>query len=186
MQIRNRLALGLILVTTAAPALLAEGPSTRPATQPTTEPADSAQALTAEQMLSNLLRPAPSASRPLQTVTGPAAVDKTSGKGSVAPGAPTVIVLREGSYIVDRIGRVNRTPDGSQAEFIFEADGKVLKDPPMIILPNLKLVSMEAAVGIANRDLRFRVTGMVTEYHGRNYLLLEKVVVVQDVQQQFQ
>jgi hypothetical protein len=180
-----RLALGLVMIAAAAPAAPAEQPATRPTTQPTTQPSNNAHTLTAEQMLSSLLRPAPSASRPLQTGTGPAAIDKTSGKGSVAPGAPPVTVLREGSFVVDRIGRINRTPDGSQAEFVFEADNNTLRDPPMIVLPNLKLVAMENAVGIANRDLRFRITGMVTEYHGRNYLLLEKVVVVQDVQQQF-
>ena len=55
----------------------------------------------------------------------------------------------------------------------------------MLILPNLKLMSMESAVTSADRDLRFRVTGMVTEYRGRNYVLLEKVVVVPDAMQQF-
>ena len=33
--------------------------------------------------------------------------------------------------------------------------------------------------------VRFRVTGMVTEYKGRNYILLEKVVSVQEQTQQF-
>lgn len=60
-----------------------------------------------------------------------------------------------------------------------------MKDPPVLILPNLKLMAMENAVSSANRDLRFRVTGMVTEYRGRNYVLLEKVVVVPDPTQQF-
>ncbi len=94
-------------------------------------------------------------------------------------------MLREGSYLVDRVGRLNRTSDGSQAEFTFDSDGKTMKDPPVLILPNLKLMAMENAVTSANRDLRFRVTGMVTEYRGRNYVLLEKVVVVPDPTQQF-
>ena len=55
----------------------------------------------------------------------------------------------------------------------------------MIILPNLKLELMEQAVSNSNRDLKFRVTGMITEYHNRNYLLLERVVVVPDIVQQF-
>ena len=61
----------------------------------------------------------------------------------------------------------------------------IVHDPPVIILPNLKLMQMESAVGGSNRDLRFRITGMVTEYRSRNYILLEKVVVVPDVTQQF-
>ncbi|MDB5319809.1 MAG: hypothetical protein JWN40_1440, partial [Phycisphaerales bacterium] len=75
--------------------------------------------------------------------------------------------------------------DGQTAELTFEADGKALKDPPMIILPNLKLMQMENAVAGNSRDLRFKVTGVVTEYKGRNYILLERVVVVPDVAQQF-
>ena len=46
-------------------------------------------------------------------------------------------------------------------------------------------MQMENAVQGSNRDIRFRVTGMVTEYKGRNYILLDKVVVVPDVVQQF-
>jgi hypothetical protein len=45
-------------------------------------------------------------------------------------------------------------------------------------------MAMENATKAQSRDLRFRVTGMVTEYGGRNYILLEKVVVVPDAVQQ--
>ena len=87
-------------------------------------------------------------------------------------------LLREGSYIVDRTGRLTRGADGQTAEFTFDADARTMKDPPFIILPNLKLTQMENAVGASSRDLRFRVTGMVTEYKNRNYVLMEKVVVI--------
>jgi hypothetical protein len=55
----------------------------------------------------------------------------------------------------------------------------------MVILPNLRLMQMEESVTSSNRDLKFRVTGMVTEYRGRNYILLEKALVVPDIAQQF-
>ena len=171
------------LLFVAAYAVGDDAPATAPATAPTTEPA--ARSLTAEQMFSRMLRPSPSVARPLQPTPDGPAPDKTSGVGGVAPGAPTLNVLREGTYLVDRVGRLNRTSDGSQAEFTFDSDGKTMKDPPVLILPNLKLMSMENAVSSANRDLRFRITGMVTEYRGRNYVLLEKVVVVPDPTQQF-
>jgi hypothetical protein len=158
-------------------------PATAPTTAPSTQPSD--RSLTAEQMFSKMLRPNPSAARPLQPASDAPAVDKSSGVGAVAPGAPTLNVLREGTYLVDRVGRLNRSSDGTQAEFTFDSDGKTLKDPPVLILPNLKLMTMENAVSSANRDLRFRITGMVTEYRGRNYVLLEKVVVVPDPAQQF-
>jgi hypothetical protein len=93
--------------------------------------------------------------------------------------------MREGSYVVDRVGRLNKTSDGQQWEVSFEADGRTMKDPPMLILPNLKLAQMEQAVTAASRDVRFRITGMVTEYKGKNYLLLEKVLAIPEQTQQF-
>ncbi len=91
----------------------------------------------------------------------------------------------EGTFIFDRVGRLTHNADGTQAEFTFESDGKAMKDPPVIILPNLKLMTMEDVVKATNRDLRFRVTGMLTEYRGHNYLLLEKVLVPPETTQQF-
>ena len=70
-------------------------------------------------------------------------------------------------------------------EFTFDSDGKTMKDPPLVVLPNLKLMAMENAVTGSSRDLRFRISGTVTEYKGRNYILLDKVVVVPDLDQQF-
>lgn len=148
----------------------------------TTQPS---KPMSADQMLSKMLKPATEPGQPLPPAGGPPATDKTSGRGAVAPGAPAVTLRREGSYLVDQTGRLQRSADGQQMEFIFETDGKTLKDPPVIILPSLKLMAMESAVKGANRDLRFRISGMLTEYNGRNYVLLEKVVVVPDATQQF-
>jgi hypothetical protein len=125
-----------------------------------------------------MLRPGATNSRPLQPLPDPAQPDRTTGAAAVAPGAPQMSVMREGSFVVDRTGRLTRSADGQQYEFTFDSDGKSMKDPPVVILPNLKLMAMENAVSGSNRDLRFRITGMVTEYRGRNYVLLEKVVVV--------
>jgi hypothetical protein len=46
-------------------------------------------------------------------------------------------------------------------------------------------MQMENAIAGSSRDLRFRVSGVVTEYKGRNYVLLDQVVVVPDIDQQF-
>lgn len=136
----------------------------------------------AEDRLNQMLQPpVGGAVRPLQPTTGPS-IDRTSGSAAIAPGAPAVNVLREGTFLVDRMGRLTRGADPQNWEFAFEADGKALKDPPVVILPNLKLMAMVDAVKNANRDLRFRITGMVTEFNGRNYVLLEKVLVVPDSQ----
>jgi hypothetical protein len=157
--------------------------------QATTQPMSSGPAATKpaapDQLIHNLLGGGSGNEQTLPGQVGGLPRDTTSGPGAVAPGAPSVTVLREGTYLIDRTGRLTHSGDNQQAEFTFDADAQAMRDPPVIILPNLKLMQMESAVGGSNRDLRFRITGMVTEYRGRNYILLEKVVVVPDVTQQF-
>jgi hypothetical protein len=139
-------------------------------------------------MLSQMLKAPQQAGKrpltPLPTTMG-GGVDKKSGKGAVAPSAPVVNVLREGTFLVDRVGRLSRTADGSQAEFVLESDGTAMQDPPLVVIPNLKLQQMEDAVSTAIKDPRFRVSGTLTEYRGRNYILLDKVVVVPDILDKF-
>jgi len=53
-----------------------------------------------------------------------------------------------------------------------------------MVLPNSRLQVMEDAIRNANRNLRFRITGVVTEYRGRNGILIEKAIVIPDVVQQ--
>ncbi|MEZ0264125.1 MAG: hypothetical protein ACAI43_05315 [Phycisphaerae bacterium] len=173
-----------VAVALAADAQAGGDPKTAkpPATAPATKPAG-APNVPASQLMDSLLRPASSGAQPLKPITDAPTVDLTTGKGAVAPGAPQLNLMREGAYVVDRVGRLTKGADGQSYELTFDADGKTLKDPPMVILPNQKLMQMENAVQGSNRDIRFRVTGMVTEYKGRNYVLLEKVVVVPDVQQ---
>jgi hypothetical protein len=150
----------------AASAWLAVAQST---TAPTTQ----------ESTYDRLLGPDTAADVPLKpTVRG--GIDQTTGNAAVSPNAPALPTKREGSYITNQTGRLSRVQDGSGWDFVFNADGEALQDPPMRILPNLKLMVMEDQLNTGNRDLQFRVSGMVTEYRGRNYLLLEKVVVVQD------
>jgi hypothetical protein len=112
-------------------------------------------------------------------------VDRTSGPAAVAPGAPQLTVLREGCQVIDRTGRLSYGADGKSPEFTFDSDGAAMRDPPLIILPNLKLTTVQDVVSSGNRYARFRVTGLITEYRGRNGILLEKVIVVPDIVQQF-
>ncbi len=159
---------------------------TKPMTLPTTRPTGGgAPNVPPSQLLDSLLKPPSASGQPLQPIQEGPVPDATTGKNAVAPGAPQLNLMREGSYLVDRTGRLTRGADGQTAELSFDADGKAMKDPPMVILPSLKLKQMEGAVTGSQRDIRFKVTGQVTEYKGRNYILLEKVVVVPDVTQQF-
>jgi hypothetical protein len=176
------LMLSLIFV----PAAFAQSKPAAATSQPTTRPSGSGvQAVPPGQLLDSLLKPAASAGQPLQPIQEGPVPDATTGKNAVAPAAPQLNLIREGTYLPDRTGRLTHSADGQTAELTFDADGKALKDPPMIILPNQKLMQMENAVTGNSRDLRFKVTGVVTEYKGRNYILIERVVVVPDVVQQF-
>lgn len=149
-------------------------PASRPAAQPSPD-----------EVLGQMLKPRRTGAERELTVTDPPAVDRTSGAGSVAPGAPTLTVLREGTPIVNRVGRLTIGSEGAPSEFMFEADGQALRDPPLVVLPNLKLMIMEDAARNNTREPRFRVSGVVTEYRGRNYLLLDKVSVLSAATQQF-
>src|SRR4029453_5539662 len=137
-------------------------------------------------MLNQPLRPTGDG-RSAQPTTAPAVqgggIDATSGNAAVATGAPVVTVMREGTDIVNRVGRLTRSADGQSWEFTFESDGRSLQDPPIVILPNLSLVALETAVSSSSsRDIRFRITGEVTEYRGRNYVLLRKVTTLSDTE----
>jgi hypothetical protein len=138
--------------------------------------------VSADQMLSEMLSADNRAPGALPAVPA-AQTDLASGSGALPPQAPTLLVLRERSQIFDRVCRLSHTPDGLHEQLTLESDGTALRDPPLIVLPNLKLAALESAA--ADRDARFRVTGMITEYRGRNYILLQKVVVMANSDRQF-
>ena len=148
--------------------------------QPTTHPADPS----ASELLDRMLKPASQAPAPLAPISFPAPTNPET-MGAIGPGAATQPTVREGTFLTDRTGRLSKSSDGQHAIFTFDSDGRAMQDPPLVILPNLKLEMMEQANSGSNRDLRFRVTGMLTEYRSHNYLLLDKVVVIPDVVQQF-
>jgi hypothetical protein len=147
--------------------------------------AQTTQPASADQQMNNLLTPPPGSGQALPPRAGGPAVDTTTGKGAVAPDAPVLHVVREGTHIIKRTGRLNHSADGQTASLTFDSDGKAMADPPMIILPNLTLQSMEAAVASRTADVHFRVSGTVTEYKGRNYILLDSAVVMADVETKF-
>lgn len=156
------------LVSTVSIALIAVAQTTAPSTATTQSTYD------------RLLGTEPTlAEKPLQPAPRKTP-DASTGTGAVAPGAPQLPTKREGTFIIDRMGRLSRSADGQNWEFNFEADGQAMQDPPMKVLPNLKLMVMEEAIERGGTDVRFRVSGSLTEYRGRNYILLEKVIVAQD------
>src|SRR5688572_23900494 len=117
------LATGWVAAQEAPSRTSSTSPATRPATSPASGPAD-ARSQSADQMLGQMLnRPASRQARALPPPIDLPTDDRTSGSGAVRPAAPPVPTLREGTLIIDRVGRISKSLDGTQSEFIFESDG---------------------------------------------------------------
>ncbi len=80
-------------------------------------------------------------------------------------------LIQEGRWLIDREGRLDRV-DG-QTRFIFDSG-----DEPITLLPNAKLERIEDISDYGRRGQKFRISGAVTVYRGRNYLLLSKVLII--------
>lgn len=162
-------------LTTTLAALLAVQPQDQPKpqvkpadTQPASRPADSNPTLRKPgqaQVLKNLLarkdRPVPV--RPVPSGSGPV-------KPSVGPdGQP---LLLEGTFVVERPGRLTR--EDGRAIFVFrgDAEGTTTRSMPILESQLLETMEREAEAGYSE----FIVSGEVTRYKGRNYLLLTKVL----------
>ncbi len=176
-------ALGALLAMAAGVGASSTAQDTRPSTQsspPTTSDTDPADAI-----LDRLLGPTvPSTGPSTAPATAPdlsGQFDATSGNGpqAVAPDTKPQRLLREGTFVIDRTGRVRQT-DAGDLDFIFTADGsnrEAAANPPMRLVANLNLMAIESALR-SDPNRRFRITGRVTEYRGRNHLILEKVVLL--------
>ncbi|HWB54530.1 MAG TPA: hypothetical protein VG722_10070 [Tepidisphaeraceae bacterium] len=152
--------------------LAAIGRAEKATTLPTTQPA--VVPLQSDSILDRMLQPS-SAAQPLEPEPAAAPVDASSGQAAVKPEGPKLPVKAEGSYIIGRLARFGPMVNGFR-ELVFDSDGQAMLDPPMLILPNQMLASMESEAKTSNDPMAFRVSGMVTQYKDRNYLLIDKAV----------
>ena len=171
---------GVLAATDEGPGLTITGPSitgptiqppaTAPATHPATQPATASRP-SADAALSNLLK-TPTAAPVVPPATLPSAPEVVPAATGAAPTQPAVNRLREGQPIWNRVGRLVKDDAGHGYMFAFDADGKAMQDPPMALLPCRMLEQMEAASDLGTKPVKFRVSGQVTEYHSKNYLLV--------------
>lgn len=78
--------------------------------------------------------------------------------------------LREGSLLTDQAGHFRTTGD----RVVFSAsDGKM----SMVCLENLNLERIARAITDNSEQLEWRVSGVLTEYGGANYLLVERAIL---------
>jgi len=100
----------------------------------------------------------------------PAAVEIDPAVLGVAPGDPVPTLRREGEFLVNRRGRLLRSPEGYQL-FVFEADAAASPELPMIVQPSRLLQAMEEIVAERGDAVVFVVSGQVHAYRGANYIL---------------
>ena len=168
----------IVLLITCVSALAQAPPTTQPSHVPATRPSQRS----AEDMLRQMLQPQNQAVQPLKPIPNePPPIDNTSGVAAVMPGASTQPTKPDGTPILDRVGRLTRTADGKFLELTLDSDGTDLQDPPMLLLPNHKLQQLEDLVNNIYADIRIRVSGDMTEYRGRNYLLITRWTQVPDI-----
>ena len=101
---------------------------------------------------------------------------KTENIKSVAPAGKSPFSHGKKELVVDRIVRIIKSQDGDWWEAHFQSDN-TLREPPLRIHPSLMLVraqSLSRAMGLA--DLKLRISGQITYYRGRRFLLLRKLL----------
>ena len=102
-----------------------------------------------------------------------------------APAAKDVeLAASPDQLVIDRLVRVLPVGVGKWMQVTFESDNN-LQEPPLRLLPCRELETAEkiAAAAGDRKMVRFRVSGRVTQYKGRRYLLLKKVVLERDMGQ---
>lgn len=189
---RGLVAVGIVLAVTVlfgsagsaqerspAPATAPREPASRPAGQrdaalPRPEP-------TASEVL-EMLKPREGMSRPIVRPVIPGRQQRTRPAPAATP--PNAVVPVEhrlwpdGYRLVDRPGRLQR--EGDYWVFAFESRSTQTAEPPIRLLPNRMLEDMEIASAGGTRSVVFLLSGEVTEYHGVNYLLVQKMLIRPD------
>lgn len=89
-----------------------------------------------------------------------------------ADGQGAAVLLPDGTMLVERPGRL--VWENERPNFVFYSDAGVSKLQTMEILPNGFREALERQAQFGNTE--FVISGQVTRYRNRNYLLLTKVL----------
>jgi len=122
--------------------------------------------------------------RPGRPVLLPTERGKVARAESVAPAAGREQLNEDrGEMRIDRLVTIFPDEAGEWWQGRFESDN-TLQDQPMRLLPCRKLQEAERLVAARKRKtLRLRITGQITQYKGRQYLLLRKLLPERDMGQ---
>lgn len=150
---------------------------------PTVGDPEPAREPTATEILRALTRRATAPARPIVRPSTPGQIElgQVSGE-AVSPNAirpPQRRLLPDGYRLVDRPGRLVR--EGKGWVFSFESRSRGAPELPISLLPNRLLEDMEMFSAGGTKPVVFLVSGELTEYHGANYLLVQKVLTRPDL-----
>ncbi len=143
-------------------------------------PADDPKPPSSEDVLKDLLRDRPGKHVAVPVLTA----QETDNVPSVAPKPATrPVASARGAMVVDRLVRIYPETKDGWWMVNFETDN-TLREPPLRLMPCRLLEKAEDYI----RDnealyVRFRVSGEITEYHGRRYLVLRKLLPYKDLGQ---
>jgi hypothetical protein len=142
-------------------------PSTEPAAPEGAQP----EYLQPRPVPDELIRPAKPQAIILPSVpSAPGETDQLASGGIVSDVPEPLVLLPEGYILARREGRFEREGEW----WTFRVAG--LRADPLRVLPNRRLGLLERVLETDARDATYLVTGRVTEFLGRNYLLLEEVL----------
>ena len=159
----------------APPATPAPAPSAAPSAATNSSPAPTPPA--ALSPADQIMRDLEQAARTREGNAGVPGGAATPGAPANATSAPsaggdrqTGRLMREGAFVTNRRGRMNR---GASGEFLFsfdgDANGKV--DPAMVLMPSMNLAAMERLFDKGGDSVSFTISGQVFLYKGRNHML---------------
>lgn len=161
-------------------------PATRPATMPaTTQATEDTTATTRpdetspEDIAEELLKERPG--KPVLIERKDNRPQEETPSVAPKPDQPLIETDRP-ELVVDRLVTVDRAGEGRWLEVNFVGDN-TLREPPLKLLPCKLLHRAEAIADQPLQTVTLRVSGKITKYKGRRYLLLRKVIRVRDMGQ---
>ena len=168
--------------TTMPTASAATQPSTAPAAQDgVVPPSHLPEGSTSDDILKALRKDA--GGIPVVESVKPKGPGTNESSASVAPLPDKSVLSRQrGSIVVDRLVTVIPTGKGRWLQVRFESDN-TLREPPFSLLPCQMLRNAELIVASAEKGktLRLRITGLLTFYKGKRYMLLRKAILERDL-----
>ena len=178
--------LGVAIALVSLSLLAADAPVTKPAvgtsvpapasTRPTSRPAD--PEVSADAVIRALLQSGTKTPVLPKPHTTPVSQPASVAPANIIRPLPTP----PGAMIRHRLGRIVKDKASRWWNFHFESERSILYEAPMRILPNRQLEAMENILEKSVRPgVRFIVSGEVTQYRGKRYLLIRKKLVKREM-----